>query len=113
MDNKIRRLFRVPYERLENIKKEIDSKMYGGILHKLSKGHLLDRVEQANAAAESAIATFEIEIQHDGISPGLLAEFRQAHHTYYAESAKVRDRIIDRENTLLDFLLPISLVHSA
>ena len=112
MDKKIERLFRVPYERLESVKQDVNVKKYGGTVHRFSKDELFDRIEQADAAAESAIATFEIEIQHDGITPDLLAEFREAHQKYYAESRQVKDWIIDRESTLFDFLTPLALAHS-
>jgi len=112
MDKKVERLFRVPYERLESVKQHINIKKYGGTLHRFSKDDLLGRVEQADAAAESAIATFEIGIQHHGITPELLAEFREAHQRYYAESRQVRDWIVDREGTLFDFLAPVALAHS-
>ncbi len=111
MSKKIERLFRVPYERLESVKRDINIKKYGRFFHKFSKDDLLDRIEQADAAARAATATFEIEIQHDGISPELLAEFREVHQKYYADSRRVRDQIIERENALLDFLEPISTAY--
>jgi hypothetical protein len=112
MNKKIERLFRVPYKRLESIKKDIRIKKFAGMLHRFPKDDLLHRVEQADAAAESAIATFEVEIQHHGIAPDLLAEFREAHQRYYAKSRQVRDWIIDRESTVFDFLVPVALAHS-